>query len=149
MFHGVTCWVCNGFVTGFPCHVSVYILFGQTFLRFIRGSSVSIVTRLRSGRPGSIRSRDSDGFLLAIPQWCNSGLLAGWSESRQGLRIILFTTALTPALGSTHPPIPWVPGALFLGVKRSGHEADHSPPSSAEFKNGSNYTSTPQYAFVV
>jgi len=27
-----------------------------------------------------------------------------------------------------------VPGALFLGVKRPGHEADHSPPSSAEVK---------------
>jgi hypothetical protein len=26
-------------------------------------------------------------------------------------------------------------GALFLGVKRPGREADHSPPSSAEFKN--------------
>jgi len=27
-----------------------------------------------------------------------------------------------------------VPGALSLGVKRPGHEADHSPPSSAEVK---------------
>jgi hypothetical protein len=30
------------------------------------------------------------------------------------------------------PPIQWVPGALSLGVKRPGLEADHSPPSSAE-----------------
>jgi len=29
------------------------------------------------------------------------------------------------ALGSTQPPIQWVPGALSLGVKRSGREADH------------------------
>jgi hypothetical protein len=28
----------------------------------------------------------------------------------------------------------WVPGALSLGVKRPGREADHSPPSSAEVK---------------
>jgi hypothetical protein len=34
-----------------------------------------------------------------------------------------------------HPaPIQWVPGALSLGVKRPGREADHSPPSSAEAK---------------
>jgi hypothetical protein len=32
------------------------------------------------------------------------------------------------------PPIQWVPGALSLGVKRPGREADHSPPSSAEVK---------------
>jgi hypothetical protein len=30
--------------------------------------------------------------------------------------------------------IEWVPGALSLGVKRPGREADHSPPSSAEVK---------------
>jgi hypothetical protein len=33
---------------------------------------------------------------------------------------------------STQLPIQRVPGALFLGVKRLGREADHSPPSSAE-----------------
>jgi hypothetical protein len=34
-----------------------------------------------------------------------------------------------------HPsPIQWVPGALSLGVKRPGREADHLPPSSAEVK---------------
>jgi hypothetical protein len=34
-------------------------------------------------------------------------------------------------------------GALSLGVKRPGYEADHSPPSSAEVKNAWSYTSTP------
>jgi hypothetical protein len=34
------------------------------------------------------------------------------------------------------------------GVKRRKHEADHSPPSSAEVKNAWKYTSTPQYAFM-
>jgi hypothetical protein len=33
--------------------------------------------------------------------------------------------------------------ALSLGVKRSGREADHSPPSRAEVKNAWRYTSTP------
>jgi hypothetical protein len=40
-------------------------------------------------------------------------------------------------------PIQWVPGALSLGVKRPGREADQSPPSSAEVKNMWSYTSTP------
>jgi hypothetical protein len=55
-------------------------------------------------------------------------------ESRQGLGVFLFTVASRPALGPTQPPIRWVPGALSLGVKWSGRESDHSPPSSAEVK---------------
>jgi hypothetical protein len=64
----------------------------------------------------------------------------GWTigvlgfDSRRGLGIFLSTTAFRPALGPTHPPIQWVPGALSLRVKRPGREADHSPPSSAEVK---------------
>jgi hypothetical protein len=49
-------------------------------------------------------------------------------DSRRGLGIFLFTTASRRVLGPTQPPIPWIPGALFLGVKRPGREADHSPP---------------------
>jgi hypothetical protein len=37
----------------------------------------------------------------------------------------------------------WVTGALSLEVKRLGHEADYSPPSSAEVKNAWSYNSTP------
>jgi hypothetical protein len=55
-------------------------------------------------------------------------------DSRRGLGIFLFTTASRTALEPTQPPIQWVPGALSLGVKRPGREADHSPPSSAEVK---------------
>jgi hypothetical protein len=64
-------------------------------------------------------------------------------DSRQGLGVFLFTTASRMALGPTQPPIQWVPGALSLGVKQLGHEADHSPPSSAKVKNAWSYTSTP------
>jgi hypothetical protein len=69
-------------------------------------------------------------------------------ESRQGLRIVLFTTASRPALVLTQSPIQWVPGALSLGIKEARHEVDHSSPSSAEVKNACSYTSTPQYAFM-
>jgi hypothetical protein len=65
---------------------------------------------------------------------------AGWAigilgfDSRRGLGIFLFTPESRTALGSTQLPIQWVPGALSLGLKRPGREADHSPPSSAEVK---------------
>jgi hypothetical protein len=46
------------------------------------------------------------------------------------------------ALGPIQTLIHWVAGALSLGVKRLGSEADRSPPSSAEIKNAWSYTST-------
>jgi hypothetical protein len=79
---------------------------------------------------------------------------AGWTigvfgiDSRWGLGIFIFTTASRTALGPTQLPIQWVPGALSLGVKRLGREADHSLPSSAEVKNAWSCTSAPQYVFM-
>jgi hypothetical protein len=55
-------------------------------------------------------------------------------DSRRGLGIFRFTTASRTALGFSQPPIQRVPGALFLGVKQPGRDADHSPPSSAGVK---------------
>jgi hypothetical protein len=52
-------------------------------------------------------------------------------DSQQGLGIFLFITASGTAMGPTQPPIQWVLGALSLGVKWPGREADHSPLSSA------------------
>jgi hypothetical protein len=41
-----------------------------------------------------------------------------------------------PALGPTQPPVQWLPGVLYPGVKaRPGRDADHPPPSSAEVEN--------------
>jgi hypothetical protein len=57
-----------------------------------------------------------------------------WEAYSERANIFLFTTASRTALGPTQPPIQWVPGALSLGVKRLGREADHSPPSSFEVK---------------
>jgi hypothetical protein len=89
---------------------------------------------------------------VSPPKWC---LLWGWTigvlgfDSRRGLGIFIFTIASRTALGPTQPPIQWVPGALSLGVKRLGREADHSSPCSADFKNAWSYTSTLQYVFMV
>jgi hypothetical protein len=79
----------------------------------------------------------------------NFDCTTGWTigvlgfDSQRGLGIFLFTTASRTALGPTHTPIQWVQGALSLGVKWPGREADHSPPSSTEVNNAWNYTSTP------
>jgi hypothetical protein len=52
-------------------------------------------------------------------------------DSQWGLEIFLFATMSRMVLGPTQPPIQ---GALSLGVKWLRHEADNSPPSSAEVK---------------
>jgi hypothetical protein len=57
-------------------------------------------------------------------------------DPRQGQRIFPLTSVSRPALGPTQSPVQWVPGVLSSGVKaRPGHNADHSPPSSAEVMN--------------
>jgi hypothetical protein len=38
-------------------------------------------------------------------------------------------------------------GSSYPGEKGPGREADHSPPSNAEFKNAWNFTFTPPYVF--
>jgi hypothetical protein len=52
-----------------------------------------------------------------------------------GLENFLFITVSRSVLGSTQPPIQWVPGTLSPEVSRPGREADHSPPSRADVKN--------------
>jgi hypothetical protein len=47
-----------------------------------------------------------------------------------------FSAASRPTLGPAQPYIQWVPGALSLGVKWKGFEADDWPPSSAVKKSG-------------
>jgi hypothetical protein len=53
------------------------------------------------------------------------------------------TITFKPALGLTQSLIQRVSGALSLEVKQPGHEANHSPPSTAKVKNVWSYTSAP------
>ena len=46
-------------------------------------------------------------------------------------------------------PVQWVVQALSLGVKWPGHEADHSPPSSADIYSQPNYTFTLPQDFML
>jgi hypothetical protein len=70
------------------------------------------------------------------------------SSSPGRIKNFLFPTLSRPALGPAQPPIQWVPGALSLGVKQLGRDADHSPPTSAKIKKTWIYTSTPPHAFM-
>jgi hypothetical protein len=74
------------------------------------------------------------------------GIAMGYGLDDQGVGVpspgmvknFLFSTLYRPALGTTHPPIQWVPE-----VKRPGREAHHSPLASADVKNMWICTSTP------
>jgi hypothetical protein len=85
-------------------------------------------------------SRDSD--------WLRGERPRGRSSSPGRLKNFLFSTSSRPALGPAQPPIQLVPGALSTGVKRSGRDADHSPPTSAEVNKMWIYKSAPPYAFM-
>jgi hypothetical protein len=69
------------------------------------------------------------GVCIATELW--AGRPRGRSSST-GRGEIFFFAMSRPALVPTQPPIQLVPGALSLGVKRQGREADYSPPTSAE-----------------
>jgi hypothetical protein len=64
------------------------------------------------------------------------------------VKYIPFSTSSRQALGTTQPPIQWVPEPLSPGVKWPVHETDHSPPASAEVKNTWVNISTPPYVFM-
>jgi hypothetical protein len=49
---------------------------------------------------------------------------------------------LRATLGSTEPPMQYVPGVVSQGVKRPGSETDSSPPNFSEVKNNWIYIST-------
>jgi hypothetical protein len=86
------------------------------------------------------RSRYSDKLL--------AGRSRGRSSSPSRAQNFLFSTSSRRSLGSTQPPIQWVPGTLSPGVKWQGREADHSSPANAEVNKMWIYTSTPPYAFM-
>jgi hypothetical protein len=54
----------------------------------------------------------------------------------KGQEIFLYFSVSRLPLGPAQLPAQRVPGALSLGIKQSGRKTDHSPPSSADVKNG-------------
>jgi hypothetical protein len=75
--------------------------------------------------------------------WLQTGRLRARSLSPSGGKNYHFFMLSGLAPGLTQPLIQWVLGSFSLGVKWLGHEADHSPPTSAEGKKTWIYTSIP------
>jgi hypothetical protein len=82
------------------------------------------------------------GFKQKLSFGIATGYAMDGRDSIPGRGKRLFSTPQLPdrLLG----PIKRVPEVISLGVKRPGHEADHSPPSSAEVKNGGDMPPLPQ-----
>jgi hypothetical protein len=64
--------------------------------------------------------------------------------SNRGERIFPLASVSRPALGSTQPPVQWVPGVLSRGGKaRPGRDVDHSPHLVPRSRMSRSYTSPP------
>jgi hypothetical protein len=72
-----------------------------------------------------------------------------WFYYRKTQEILIVLQRSRLALGPTRPSIQWVPDSLASGVRRTGREFDHSPPSGAEVKNEGSYTSAPSIRLCV
>jgi hypothetical protein len=88
----------------------------------------------RDGFLNSTNMEEELGLHSRYSDWLRAGRSRGRGSSPGSVKNFLFSTSSRPAVGSTQPPIQWVPGTLSPGVKRSGREADHSPPAIAEVK---------------
>jgi hypothetical protein len=99
----------------------------------------------------TIRKIESIEYDHLVADVCSARNLGGEPRQRSSpgrVKNFLFSMSSRRALGPTHPPIQWVPGALSPGVKRQRREANHSPPTSAEVKKMWIYTLTPPYALM-
>jgi hypothetical protein len=88
------------------------------------------------------------GYCSRYSDWLRAARPKGRSPSPGRVKNFLFSTASRPALGPSQPPTQWVLGTVSPVVKRPGHEADHSPPASAEIKKMWICRSTSPCAFM-
>jgi hypothetical protein len=51
-----------------------------------------------------------------------------WFLSQERQEILFFFTVSKPFLRPTQPNVLWIPGTVYLVLKRLGLEAVHSPP---------------------
>jgi hypothetical protein len=81
-------------------------------------------------KESTIRSQDSSLSIVMHYRLDGQDLIPGKGK------ICLFSTAIRPLLEAHPASYPVSNGEISLEVKWPGHKADHSPPSSAEVKNG-------------
>jgi hypothetical protein len=103
------------------------------------GKAVILYRYIHTYKAPGQRSQYSD--------WLRAGRPRGRGSSTG--RVKNFVHVVQDGYGVHPTSYSMVTGALSPGVKRPGHEVDHSPTASVEVKNVSIYTSTPPYAFMV
>jgi hypothetical protein len=77
------------------------------------------------------------GYASSPRRYCVgcSNWLRGWSSCPSRVKYFLFSMSSRLVLKSAQSPsIQWELVAPCQGLKRQGHEGDHSPPTSAEVK---------------
>jgi hypothetical protein len=105
----------------------------ETYSKKLRGSGCSYVVRLREGggrfydteHPSSAQSHPlrilpRTALYVITDNVSTEAGLRGWGSSPGRVKNYYFSMLSRPALGSTQPPIQWVPGGLFPGGKAAG-----------------------------
>jgi hypothetical protein len=94
-------------------------------------------------------------LLTIVRQDSTVGMATGYELDNQGVGVQdpvgsrIFSSPRNPGRLWGHPvSYPTGTGGLSLGIKRRGHDTDHSPPTSATVKKTWLYTSTPTYVFM-
>jgi hypothetical protein len=89
-------------------------------------------------------SWSTGGFNISYSQLIKAGIATGYGLDDQGSEFkssgsknFHFSMSSRPTLRLTQPPVKWVPGAISLGVKRPGLEADHLQLVPSSRKRGS------------
>jgi hypothetical protein len=113
-------------VTWYLCYVSCYLLMFNSYFSSLVLYHIHLVSRDSSVGIATGYGMDGREVGVRVPTGSEISLLH----------------VVQMALGSTHPPIQWVPGAFSPKVKRPELEADHSRPASTEIKKIWIYTST-------
>jgi hypothetical protein len=81
-----------------------------------------------------LKSYEEPRYLSRCSDWLRLGRLG--FDSRQGQVIFLHSIASRKNLVTIQPPAQWAPGDVSLRLKQPGREADNSPQSNTEVKNG-------------
>jgi hypothetical protein len=72
-----------------------------------------------------------------------------WLSWWQRQEPFLLSKAYAVTLGLVQPPIQRLPAAVSIGAKQLGHEADCSPPLSAEVRNAWSSASFPTWIYMI
>jgi hypothetical protein len=119
--------------------------------RWFRSTESFIYNLFSEFHKQNILGRSYAAFFLRLAQWYSAGLRAVWSVVRVPAgagNFSLHHDVEMPAMGSTQPPIQWVPRVLFLWVKQPRREANRHLHPVQRLRILGTIPPLPQYAFM-